>query len=265
MREQNSFKQKGMIGTVIFHLVLLLALFFLALHTPLPLPGEEGVEVSLGNSETGSGLIQPENSGPAQEALPEVKENIRHEEIVTQDVEETAAIPDEKKEIAKPEKKVVKEKPVKEKPAEKITEEPKVNPNALYTPNKNNNKTSGSQGNSDTQGDQGKPNGSKESTNPDGTSGAGNGVSFDLEGRSSLNLPKPAYESKEQGKVVVTIWVNSQGRVVRVIEGAKGTTVTDLRLLSVAKEAALKAAFSPDAKATDLQKGTITYNFIRLN
>lgn len=260
MQDQNNFRKKGLIGTVIFHLLLFLSFLFMALHTPLPLPGEEGVEVSLGNSETGNGLIQPENLEPIEKPVPQVIENTEPEEIVQQDIEETPAIVKEKKEITKPEKKVVEEKPI-----EKVKEEPKVNPNALYTPNKNSNKTSGSQGNGDTQGDQGKPTGSAESTNPDGTSGAGNGVSFDLQGRGSVNLPKPSYDSKEQGKVVVTIWVNAEGRVVRVIEGTKGTTVTDQRLLAVAKEAALRAAFTPDPKATDLQKGTITYIFIRQN
>ena len=260
MEEQQNFKRKGLVGTVVFHLFLLLFLFFMALHTPLPLPAEEGVEVSLGNSETGSGLIQPETTEPLEKPVPQVVENTEAEEIVQQNIEETPEIVKEKKEVKQPEKKVVEEKPV-----EKVKEEPKVNPNALYTPNKNTNKTSGSQGNSDTQGDQGKPTGSAQSTNPDGTSGAGNGVSFDLEGRGSVNLPKPSYDSKEQGKVVVTIWVNAEGRVVRVIEGTKGTTVTDQRLLAVAKEAALRAAFTPDSKATDLQKGTITYIFIRQN
>jgi len=260
MEEQHSFKRKGLIGTVIFHLLLFLSFLFMALHTPLPLPGEEGVEVSLGNSKTGSGLIQPENLEPIEKPVPQVIENNDQEEIIEQNIEETPAIVKEKNKIKKPEKKVVEEKPV-----EKVKEEPKVNPNALYTPNKNNNTTSGSQGNSDTQGDQGKPTGSAESTNPDGTSGAGNGVSFDLRGRGSVNLPKPSYDSKEQGKVVVTIWVNAEGRVVRVIEGTKGTTVTDQRLLAVAKEAALRAAFTADPKATDLQKGTITYIFIRQN
>lgn len=260
MQDQNNFRKKGLIGSVIFHLLVLLSFFFMALHTPLPLPGEEGVEVSLGNSETGSGLIQPENNETIEKPVPQVIENNEPEEIIQQNIEETPAIVKEKKEITKPEKKVVEEKPV-----EKVKEEPKVNPNALYTPNKNNNKTSGSQGNGDTQGDQGKPTGSAESTNPDGTSGAGNGVSFDLRGRGSVNLPKPSYDSKEQGKVVVTIWVNAEGRVVRVIEGTKGTTVTDQRLLAVAKDSALKAAFTPHPKATELQKETITYIFIRQN
>jgi hypothetical protein len=33
----------------------------------------------------------------------------------------------------------------------------------------------------------------------------------------------------------------------------------------VARDAALQAVFNPDPKAPEVQTGTITYNFIRLN
>ena len=78
-------------------------------------------------------------------------------------------------------------------------------------------------------------------------------------------MPKPAYTSQEQGKVVVTIWVNQYGKVIKAVDGAKGTTISDLGLRARAKEAALKAKFSADPNAPDVQKGTITYNFIRLH
>jgi len=93
----------------------------------------------------------------------------------------------------------------------------------------------------------------------------GDGVSFNLEGRGSVHLPKPAYDTPEQGKVVVTIWVNKQGKVTRALEGAKGTTITSLKLRKLARDAALKAVFTPDPNAPELQKGTITYNFVRIN
>ncbi|MCF8228523.1 MAG: energy transducer TonB, partial [Bacteroidales bacterium] len=66
------------------------------------------------------------------------------------------------------------------------------------------------------------------------------------------------------GKVVVTIWVDRMGRVTKAIAGAKGTTVSDLQLRKLAKDAALRAKFNPDPEAPEIQKGTITYNFIKL-
>ena len=257
--EEKQYKTSGIIGTVIFHALLVVALLFLALKTPLPLPGEEGVEVSLGDALVGSGLTQPEKIKPIQKVKPIITKP-EPKEIIQQDVEEAPALEEEKPEDTKVEEEVVEETPV-----EEVKEEPKVNPNALYTPQKKDEDESGNQGNGLDPADQGKQSGSKDSKKPDGIAGMGDGISFDLEGRGSVHLPKPAYESMEQGKVVVTIWVNKQGKVTRALEGAKGTTISDLRLQSLARDAALKAVFTPDPNAPDVQKGTITYNFVRRN
>lgn len=256
---EKKYNMQGVIGTVIFHVLILLALLFLALRTPLPLPGEEGVEVSLGYDISGSGLTQPEKIKPIQQIQPEA---IKPEpkEIITQDVEEAPMIEEKKKEDIIPEK-VVEEKIVEE----KVVEEPKVNPNALYKPLKKDEDQSGNQGDGTMEADQGKESGSKDSKKQDGISGMGDGVSFDLEGRGSIHLPKPTYNSMEQGKVVVKIWVNKQGKVTRVQSGVQGTTIADAQLRKMAEDAAKKSVFTPDPNAADLQTGTITYNFIRRN
>lgn len=257
---EKQYKTRGVIGTVIFHALVVIALLFLALKTPLPLPGEEGVEVSLGDSETGSGLTQPEKIKPIQQ-VKLVTPDPKPKEILQQEVEEAPALEEEK-----PEDTIIEEEEiVEDEPVEEVKEEPKVNPDALYTPHKKDDNESGNQGNGLTPADRGKTTGSSDSKKTDGIAGMGDGVSFDLEGRGSIHLPKPAYESMEQGKVVVTVWVNKQGKVTRALEGAKGTTITDLRLRNLAKDAALKAVFTPDPNAPDVQKGTITYNFVRRN
>lgn len=80
-----------------------------------------------------------------------------------------------------------------------------------------------------------------------------------------MNLHKPSYDSKEQGRVVVTIRVDRQGNVVSASPGAKGTNVSDQKLWDVARDAALRSRFASDPNAPDQQVGTITYNFIRQN
>lgn len=257
--KENRYKRQGLIGTVIFHAAILAALLFLALRTPLPLPGEEGVEVSLGYDVAGTGLTQPEKLKPIQQVQPEIPKP-QPQEIITQDVEEAPAIEETTPEEITPEE--VKEEEVVEEP---VKEEPKVNPDALYKPLKKDENESGNQGNGTKQADQGKETGSSQSKKPDGVSGMGDGVSFDLEGRGSIHLPKPAYNSMEQGKVVVKIWVNKQGKVVRVQTGIKGTTITEAQLRKLAEDAAKKSVFTPDPNAADLQIGTITYNFILRN
>ena len=253
MEEQKN-RIKGIVGTLIFHLAIIFILFLLALRTPLPLPGEEVVEVSLGYAETGSGLVQPIELAPVQKAE-HTKPNTQTNDILTQEVEEAPAIEDVKPKEVK--KTVEEEKPVKE--------DPVVNPRALYTPHQTDSKETGGQGDDNNPADQGKTTGSNQSTKPDGIGGLGSGISFSLEGRGSIHLPKPAYNSQEQGRVVVRIWVNKEGKVERAVSGVQGTTITDQTLIKLAQDAALKAVFNSDPNAADQQTGTITYNFIRLN
>jgi len=51
--------KRGIIGTTIFHIIVLLLLLFLGFFTPLPLPGEEGILVNFGTSDNGFGDIEP--------------------------------------------------------------------------------------------------------------------------------------------------------------------------------------------------------------
>ena len=88
-------KIRGIVGTVIIHGLLLATIMLLALTTPLPLPGEEGVEVDLGYSDVGSGIVQEEEAEPVQqpEVTPTVtKPESTEEEVLTQDIEEAPVI-----------------------------------------------------------------------------------------------------------------------------------------------------------------------------
>lgn len=115
-REEYSEKKKGIIGTVIFHVILLILLLVLGFFTPLPLPGEEGILVNFGNSENGLGNREPsparakkktpppppkreekkvtppppKKTTPPPVTQPEPK--TAKQEIMTQDYEKTVAI-----------------------------------------------------------------------------------------------------------------------------------------------------------------------------
>jgi len=294
MRPPVKDKIKAWFGTILFHTLLLLALFFMALKTPFPLPEEEGVEVNLGYSPVGQNVqkaqpkvIQAPPPQAVQEELPEpIEEVIKEapvEELVEEDTEEAPAIA-EKKEVKKePEKKVEKplEKPkekVEKKPEPKVTApkpkeevkvvepepepEPVVDQRLMYTGKK----ASSSEGNDNKPGDKGVKNGSPNAKNYSGPGGLGdNGISYNLGNRKASTLPKPSYNSDDQGRVNVSIWVNKIGRVTRAEILQKGTTVSDIKLRNMAKQAALKAVFASDPDAPEIQKGTITYNFIKLN
>ena len=290
-------KRRGVIGTVLVHALILVFLILVALRTPLPLPGEEGVEVNLGYSDQGKGNVQSDNPAPAKEPEPVVKKVVQHpadpvpvkEEIITQDIEEAPVIEEEK--IIEPEpEKEIEEEPiieeeettpeeiVEEEPIEEIidtiviqeeaveeipVEEPKpvVNKRALYTGSTSN--TEGTnQGITKGTGDQGKPHGYKESDDYTGQGGKGNGVSFSLGGRGSLFLETPTAKFKEQGTVVVSIWVDRDGKVKTAQVSAKGTNILDPNLRKIAVDAANNSTFVKDNSAAELQRGTITYNFI---
>ncbi|MHC1775928.1 MAG: TonB family protein [Lentimicrobium sp.] len=250
---------KGLIGTIVFHALLLLGLVLMALKTPLPLPEEAGVEVNLGNSDDGMGDIQPQELAAGALATSPSNTPNTKEDLVTDDSEETPAIAPVKKD-----KPVIIEKPETKpssKPTPKTDPQPVVNPNAIYKGKQGSTSGGGNQGITGKPGDQGKPNGTPGSENYDGTGGSSGGVSFDLAGRSKREIPRPSNNFSERGTVVVTIFVNRAGVVTRVIPGAKGSTTSDSKLLQLAKDAALKARFSPKEDAAEEQKGTITYIF----
>jgi TonB family protein len=112
-------------------------------------------------------------------------------------------------------------------------------------------------------GNQGVPAGSVDSKVRGEGSGTGNsGISYELQGRGFQSLPKPKYDYQGEGKVVVEVIVDRSGKVTQASPGVKGSSTLDEYLLTVAKEAALKATFDPKPDAPLVQKGTITYNFI---
>ena len=292
-------RRRGIIGTILVHLFLLVALLFLALRTPLPLPGEEGVEVNFGYDDQGYGDVQSETPAPVvkstlpprkqQKIIEEPKPVVEPEKIVTQDVEEAPAVeekikeepkkvekkpekvPEEKKE-PEPVKEIVEEKPVDstfisepEKTVEKPVDEPKpvVNTKALYKGSSKTSKQGANQGVKQGAGDMGKPQGYKDSDKYNGRGGEGNGISFSLVGRGSKDLKKPSVgELSEEGTVVVNIWVDRNGKVVNA-QITKGTEVTDQKLRQIAVDAAKNSIFTVDQSALELQRGTITYTYKR--
>jgi hypothetical protein len=86
--------------------------------------------------------------------------------------------------------------------------------------------------------------------------------SFTLEGRSIIGkLVQPVNASNHEGKVVVEITVNQQGKVIKSQARAKGSTIQDVALWKAAQVAAAQTLFNVDLKSPVLQVGTITYNF----
>lgn len=262
---ENSNEQKGrtvaLVITLVFHAAVILMLVFLALRTPLPLPGEEGVEVNLGNSDLGMGEIQPEEAATLKSTAPPPTKSPADDEAVTENTDEAPAIEKINKKVNKTTQpsttRVSQPQPV-------AAKEPVTNPKALYPGKSNKNTQGGSQGITGQPGDQGKPNGTPGSTNYDGLGGKGSGIGYDLGGRGAKNLPKPVYNSDEQGDIVVEIKVDREGRVTYARAGARGTTISDQSMQRQAEDAARRSIFVRDPSAPEEQKGTITYKFRKM-
>lgn len=244
-------KDKGIavVGTIAIHSLVVLVLFLMAFRTPLPLPGEEGVEVDLGMMNQGTGNIQPEKPAIPQTSQPQQQPNKSKEVIATQNDEEAPSI--EKPKVSKPKQET---KPVEE-------AKPTVNQRALFKGN-NNPQARGSEGITGQPGDQGKPDGMKGIRQYDGNGGKGNGAGYDLGGRGAKSLHRPNDDFPEEGIVVVDIWVNRAGQVTRAEVATKGTTIINQAMREKAKQAAMRSAFASDPNAPKEQHGTITYTFV---
>ncbi len=252
---QDKNKRKGLVGTILFHLALLIIFLFYGLTIPVPMPEEEGlpIELDLGNTDFGSGDEQPEST-----AEPEVTEPISEpvEATPAESIEEVAT-QEELSDMSIPKEERV-EKPVEKEPELDPRLQKIVNSNPFQTKKDNN---SQGQGSTDQAGDHGKPDGSPTGDALQGDK-TGGGISYSLGGRGFKGAPPITGNMQESGKIVVDIIVDRQGNVIRVTPGGRGSTITNGDLVRKAVEAARKAKFTPKADAPEEQKGTLTFEFI---
>lgn len=253
----------GIVGTLLFHTVLLVLLCLLVMAAP-PRQEESGVPVVLGNVEDAFGselamtdveiIPQPEVS----QQLPSSDDVSQEEPLLIQDIEESIAVP------AKKDTKSAKEIEAERRAAEeaerkRIEKETKAKADNLIAGAFGKGNSMSSKGNSsDGEGTQGSKDGNSSTGKTTGIGGTG---VFDLNGRSlsPAGLPKPHYNVQEEGRVVVTITVNPQGNVVRASINPR-TNTSSPALRKAALEAARKATFNAVSQVED-QEGTITYYF----
>ena len=277
-------KITGLVGTVVLHVLVLLLLFYITLTMP-DKQKEGGVPVMLGDMALAEGnsekynltevdvLPQPEPEPPmeaSQEVSTEDPVITQTDEPTIKVKEETAKKAEQKKPKKQPKEQVKpKEKNVKqpaEKPKEKTEAEKRAEEErrvAMAAASKISNAFGkGSQmkghGSAQEKGHQGSPTGNATSGANSSEGGYG---SFDLSGRSlgPGGLPKPVYNVQEEGRVVVTIIVNPEGRVISTSINKRTNTV-NAALRRAAENAARKARFN-SVDGLNNQEGTIVYYF----
>ena len=264
--------ESGALTTLIMALILLL-LWYVSIDAPRETE-EEGVEVAFGDNENGGGSepdVIPMPAEPVTQAPPPTPQAPSDNDLVVQDDEESLALAkqreEERKRKAEQEELIRKQREEQarieaERRAEEqriaeerarqaaIEQEKRDKAQALMSGFGNN--APGATGSGTTQGAS-----QQGSQNPVGHGSVG-GNSWSLAGRNIKALPKPSTQFNQEGKVVVNIQVNAEGKVISASVG-EGTTVSDYQTRQVALEAARKAEFSPSENK--IQVGTITYTF----
>ena len=116
----------------------------------------------------------------------------------------------------------------------------------------------GSDGSDRGAGNQGNPDGSIEGK---GVFGGRDGNGWELSGRSMLGDPKLNEKPTEEGKVVLRIYVDKNGKVTNAVRLIEESNTASSYLFNLAQKAALSAKFNvaPDAPAS--QSGKMTFNF----
>jgi len=253
---QEKESRAGLIGTIVFHAILLLCIIFFGMSYQDPAPiNESAMLIDFGNAGGGSSSASQEseaestNDNESSTNDLSATENVTAsapENVQTQTTAETIEVNAASSNSA----------------AETTEPEQVVSDNLSNVMDALNNASSSQENSSQNNGS----NSGDGSSTGDGTgvgpgTGPGEGVGWDLVGRGKVSLTTPKNPTQEDGTVVVEIVVDNKGNVIKATPGARGSSTTNATLYKVAKEAALKAKFTIKAGAND-QKGKMTFIFI---
>ncbi len=249
-------KSRGLIATIIFHLILALLFIYFGLTYSFP-PPEQGILINFGTSSEGMGDIQPDQQGNKSKEATEslaipTEENTKSENVETALTSEESVIttPAENEE----QKKKREEEELKKQKEEEFNKKL----DDVWAKSEN---EGGNEGETGKPGDQGNPDGSKSSKSHIGGTLPGNGH-YRLNGRSLVFAPVVIEKSQKEGVVLVSIIVDKKGNVVEATPGVKGSTTADRHLWKVARNAALQYKFNPNLYAPEEQLGEISFTFI---
>ncbi len=231
----------------------------------------QGVLVNIGDIDVAAGTFTPaptEPRPPATPTTPPEASTPTEEELLTQQDEEAPVVPP-------PAQRKAKEQP-KPKPQKQT---PKTNPTAAQekarqqAEQEKKRQEAISKAVSGAFGAAGKGSGEADAGrgqqgSPDGNvqqgglnSGVGGYGSYNLSGRSlrGNGLPRPSYTSQVEGRIVIRIVVDPNGKVISTTI-APGTNIEDFSMRESAMQAAKAAQFNP-IKDLNNQTGTITYTY----
>lgn len=257
-------------GTIGFHLIIFLILWFTVLRTVVP-EDDGGILVNFGNVNAAAGTFEPRYTGqqlPTETTTPpppSTPVETVEEDMITQDLEESIALADAERK--KEEERLRREEEERERLRREEEERIRQAEEQRRREQEITDRVAGAFGigaaEGDSQGDastgtgnQGSPFGNSDHGANEGVGGYG---SFNLNGRSigAGGLPRPAYTIQEEGRIVINITVDPKGNVI-FAEIGRGTNIDNASMRKSALEAARKAKFNSIPGANN-QSGTITY------
>lgn len=267
---------------------LVFLFFFLTQWTLPQIPPPdfgEGIEVNLGNSETGMGDIPPLKPGEPSvtedtKTAPPPSAANREETKVNADAYDDGDAPAINKNnkpalkpVNKPVSVVKKTTPVTASTPTPAPPKPKaVFKGGTSTTTSGNRADSyngvQNQGIAGGKGDQGKPNGNPNSDSYKGNAASGNGgaggtggvsIRSGLDGRRITKLPTFEDDFNENAKVAVDITVDKAGNVTMAVVNQRGTTTTNqsIRAIAIRKARSLKL----NSGTAEEQTGTLVFSF----
>lgn len=269
-KDQKSNRRRALITTLVIHGSLFILFLFVGLSYYDPKP-EDGILINFGNSETGQGEVyEAPSSGSPQT---QTKTPVQNQEVLTQDIEDAPSI-DQSSATSQPVEEEEETEKQSDSPEEtenqEIPEEPAPQPSESLQDllNKTKNSEKGDEGISEGSGDQGAEDGDPNSNNYQGNGGGGSGDgNYMLGNRKALAKPRPS-PCEASGRVVVKIYVDRKGKVIRAVAGEKvpggaATTTTNSCLFDQARRAAMQTTWESDRDAPVQQSGYIIYNFTK--
>lgn len=255
-----SEKRKAFILTASITAVLLLVFTFVTVLKELDPPEESGIAINFGNTDVGSGPIEPAQPTRVQptKANPSTQPQ-QLDNVATQDNTDAPTIksdPKNNKPVTKPA----------DKPIKKADPKPDASVldalNSVTGAKPVDGTTAQGQGPGDGAGNKGDINGDPYANSYYGAPGNGSGgKGYGLNGRGKVGGTGAQPDCFETGRVIVEIEVDRNGRVVNATPGKKGTNNRAQCLLDAARKSAMTYKFSPAPKAPALQIGYIEVNF----
>lgn len=246
-RDTRKNRLRAGIAALAYVAVLLLLILLWKFRVEITDNRSEGLLLNFGNTETGSGPLDlpASDETAASASSSQATASQRASDVLTQHTEEAPVLPTQ----TQPNR-----------PNDTQATPQQVDRRALF-PGRTTNSTAPSEGTAAGAGNQGDPNGSPTGSR-EGTGSGTTGNSYNLDGRSLVgSLPRPGYPAREEGRVVIEIHVDQQGRVTRTAFRSVGSTTTNAALVAAAERAARQARFNVDETAPFPQIGTIIYNF----